>query len=159
MTLKEELARYYKLHPIVKSTKGKKVTKKKKVNNKSPKKVEVLECFYTKMANSVVPSVAEDRIRSVLNNYNFIFYCEISFKECRSSKYGHYRFDFYLPELRLIIEYDGGHHLLAKYKRRDKIKDNFCKINGLTIKRYNKIHWENLEVEIIRLLSTYKLPG
>lgn len=77
---------------------------------------------------------------------------------------GHgYRFDFYLPEYNLFIEYDGEHHFKpvnfggmsdedAEYnfiltQKRDKIKNKYCKDNNIHLLRIP--YWENKNIETI----------
>jgi very-short-patch-repair endonuclease len=43
--------------------------------------------------------------------------------------------DFYCHKLKLVIEVDGASHLLAKNRRRDKIKDRYIKSIGLRVMR------------------------
>ncbi len=62
-----------------------------------------------------------------------------------------FRFDFYLPDNNIIIEYDGEQHFTAidyfggkeglkKTQRRDKIKTNYCIDNGITLIRIPYTH-------------------
>ena len=59
-------------------------------------------------------------------------------------------FDFYLPEYNICIEFDGIQHFeprdafggkveFEKTKLRDKIKDDYCKNNGLSLIRISNI--------------------
>ena len=62
-----------------------------------------------------------------------------------------YRFDFFLPQYNIIIEYDGEQHTkpiekwggiegLKKTQQRDRIKTNYCLDNGITIIRIPYSH-------------------
>lgn len=74
-----------------------------------------------------------------------------------------YRFDFYLPEFNLFIEYDGEQHYkpvryfsqsdeeveatFNETKRRDKIKDQYCKENNINLLRIP--YWEKQNIKTI----------
>lgn len=74
-----------------------------------------------------------------------------------------YRFDFYLPEYNLFIEYDGEQHFkpvtfggiskedaehnLQQTQERDKIKDKYCKNNNINLLRIP--YWEKQNIETI----------
>lgn len=93
------------------------------------------------------PSPPERRIQKILKDYDIPFIEECSFK-----RFGHpfspYRFDFYLPKHRIVIEYDGSHHSLSKIRYNDKLKNKFCRINKIKIVRFNKKHYFDLERHI-----------
>lgn len=75
----------------------------------------------------------------------------------------YYRFDFYLPQYNLFIEYDGKQHYepvqyygnniedaknaLRKTQEHDKIKDKYCKDNNINLLRIP--YWENNNIETI----------
>jgi very-short-patch-repair endonuclease len=70
------------------------------------------------------------------------------------------RFDFYLPDFNLVIEYDGRQHFepvtfggvseekakenFIKAKKRDCIKNNYCKENGIRLIRISFSEFENI---------------
>lgn len=74
-----------------------------------------------------------------------------------------YRFDFYLPDYNLMIEYDGEQHYMPvnfgendtklmeeKLKIRqknDQIKNNYCKVNNIDLLRIP--YWEKQNIETI----------
>lgn len=77
---------------------------------------------------------------------------------------GHrYRFDFYLPDYNLMIEYDGEHHYnpvtygtltdeeaennLERRQKFDRIKDNYCYRNNINLLRIP--YWEKRNIEEI----------
>lgn len=85
-------------------------------------------------------SPKELEIRQYLKENNIKFYREVSF-DCNK------RFDFYLPEYDLILEYDGMQH----FERTDQMVNDIIKetiLNNLGLKfiRYNKTH--NLKSQI-----------
>lgn len=67
------------------------------------------------------------------------------------------RFDFYLPDLNICIEYDGEQHfrlvkefdgdditLLPKRRELDRLKTNFCKANGIKLIRIKYTEFNNI---------------
>nr|DAK84704.1 MAG TPA: restriction enzyme [Caudoviricetes sp.] len=84
------------------------------------------------------------------NKVNFKYQCR--FADCRNIK--PLPFDFYLPEYNTCIEFDGAYHYkkqphvteeqFKEQCKRDKIKDDYCKNNGIKLIRipywtlYNK---------------------
>lgn len=74
-----------------------------------------------------------------------------------------YRFDFYLPQYNLCIEYDGKQHFepvryytqsdeemkhtFEETQKRDNIKNNYCKDNNINLLRIP--YWENENIETI----------
>jgi len=97
-------------------------------------------------------SKGERIIANFLINNNIQFVKQKTFKKCFNNQTGRkLKFDFYLPELNLCIEYDGKQHFVP-VKRfggengynstiyRDNIKNNFCILNGIKMIRikYNE---------------------
>jgi hypothetical protein len=71
-------------------------------------------------------------------------------------------FDFYLPRLRIAIEFDGSHHFKPVYGEKqfneqvikDKIKNKFCNNNGIWILRIP--YWKkDIKAAIIKYLEVY----
>ena len=101
-------------------------------------------------------SKGEKTIREYLENNNLNYKPQHMFDGCKD-KYL-LKFDFYLPEQNMCIEYNGAQHYipvkywggeetLKKIKRRDKIKKEYCLSNNiklLTI-RYNEDTIEKLK--------------
>lgn len=84
-----------------------------------------------------------------LNDNKISFIKQYRFKDCRRNK--PLPFDFYLPDKKVAIEYDGRQHYMPvgkfgglkalKYqKQNDHIKDEYCKNNGIKLIRikYNQ---------------------
>jgi len=101
-------------------------------------------------------SRGERRVRQVLNELDFEFCEQARFPECRDR--GQLAFDFYIPGLRVLIEYDGkqhfqrselwgGHHVLALTQRHDAIKDEFAVTHGYRLIRIP--YWEFDRIETI----------
>jgi len=150
MTDKERKARAKRLKNKQKKAKNKPVKRRAFVN--IPKVNPDKDWYIHKTGQFAVPSPTEDIIRNVLNGFNFEFHIEVSFKN-----FGHkdfpFRFDFYIPSKRLILEYDGAHHKKRAVKINDTIKNKFCKLNNLKIVRFNKEHYANLELNIIKIVN------
>jgi very-short-patch-repair endonuclease len=66
-----------------------------------------------------------------LNNYQFY----------RQRMLGKYIVDFYCPELKLIIELDGGQHYEENHQQKDEKRDAYFKTHGIRVERFT-----NLEV-------------
>lgn len=93
---------------------------------------------------------------------NIVFEVEKEFDECKFEK--NLRFDFYIPALNLLIEYDGRHHsnkngfkgersTLEAIQIRDCIKDEFAKDKGYPLLR---IPYTTNIPEIINILHKVK---
>lgn len=79
-------------------------------------------------------SIKEREIYKILKSHNLRFYCEVSFDMVK-------RFDFYIPLLDLVIEYDGGQHFSSiKTINNDIEKEKQLKKLGVKLIRYNKNH-------------------
>lgn len=91
-------------------------------------------CYYKKSQGEIV-------IAQFLQENNIEFQKEFVFPNLKK-----YRFDFYLPELNTIIEYDGAQHFypvdyfggekaLLETQRRDQEKNQYCLNNKITLLR------------------------
>ena len=101
---------------------------------------------------SKTESVGEVRIRKYLENKGIDFKQEYWFNDCRDIN--PLPFDFYLPSKNTIIEFDGRQHFeetdhfsypLEKVRSHDKIKNQYCKQNGIRLIRipYTRINHIN----------------
>lgn len=100
-------------------------------------------------------SRGENMIKSFLEKRNIEFSRNHRFDDCKRKK--KLRFDFYLPEKNMIIEYDGEHHFIEnkyfgkgnlKYiSENDEIKNKYCVDNGIQIIRIP--YWDYDEIEKI----------
>lgn len=85
-------------------------------------------------------SSGEKEINKILTETGLRFYQEVSFDLCK-------RFDFYIPLIDLVIEYDGGQHFSdLKVIENDKKKESLLRLLGIKCIRYNKKH--NLSEQI-----------
>lgn len=85
-------------------------------------------------------------VKMFLDKNNINYEMEKKFKECKNIK--ELPFDFYLPDYNICIEYDGEHHKRVLYhwggeerlkqiQKRDNIKTEYCKENGIFLIRIN----------------------
>ena len=106
----------------------------------------------------------ERKISQYLDN-NFIEYIsQKRFEDCRNIL--PLPFDFYIPSLNLVIEYDGEQHFkiafgngeeeLQERKRKDEIKNNYCKQNNINILRIPYWEFENIENIICQEIKKLK---
>jgi very-short-patch-repair endonuclease len=106
---------------------------------------------------SCTSSKGELKIRNYLQKNNIQYKQEKNFKGCRDR--GLLRFDFYLPNYNLCIEYDGEQHFmeseafhkggesLENTQRKDQIKNEYCKNNNINLLRIP--YWEKDNIENI----------
>lgn len=108
-------------------------------------------------------SKGEEIIFNFLEKSNIKFIKEKTFNNCKDKV--KLRFDFYLPEHNMCIEFDGIGHYRAqsnwggekaflKQKKRDKIKDQYCKNSNIKLIRIP--YWDK---ENIGLILTQHLEG
>jgi len=98
-------------------------------------------------------SSGERKVASVLEKYSIEFKSEQRFKECRDKNT--LPFDFYLPNIRCAIEFDGQHHFYpvfgeAHHKRtvrHDAIKNKYCDDNNIKLIRIP--YWDGNYIEDI----------
>jgi len=99
-------------------------------------------------------SKGEIKIAKFLKNNTLNFLSEYTFKNCK--KNGILRFDFYLPDHNILIEFDGEQHYkpikffggekeFKKLQERDKIKTEYCKKNNIKLIRIPYTEFNNIE--------------
>lgn len=109
-----------------------------------------------------VKSEAEQIIRELLESAHIDYIQEYSFDDCiNPSTKRKLRFDFYLPEYNILIEYDGSQHFLTRERgwysdeelislqERDKIKDKYCLEKGISLIRIHYTDFLKLSIEYI----------
>lgn len=67
---------------------------------------------------------------------------------------GPYILDFYVPQVKLCIEVDGGIHNLKEVKEKDKNRDAFMIENGIRVLRFRN---DEIENEIGNVIDIIKL--
>lgn len=89
-------------------------------------------------------SKGEIFIQNFLSEKNILFYKQHTFSDCKNIRL--LPFDFYLPDKNTCIEYDGEQHYkpivrfngeigFQKTQMRDKIKNEYCKLNNIKLIR------------------------
>ena len=111
-------------------------------------------------------SKGEKRIFDFLKNINILFKNEKCFLDCKDKYF--LRFDFYIPEFNICIEYDGIQHFkpikrwgsyngLAKNKKHDKIKTEYCQNNNIQLIRIPYTKFNKIEEILTNYFRKYKL--
>lgn len=101
----------------------------------------------------------ELKIRDLLLKKGVFFEEQVRFSDCRLKK--PLVFDFFLPIHNILIEFDGEQHdrpierwggekAFRLQRKRDEIKNNYCKNNGITLVRIG--YYENIEQKIKRYI-------
>ena len=98
-------------------------------------------------------SGVEERIDRYLTDLGIRFVRQKTFIECVDQ--GRLRFDFYLPDYNLAIEYDGELHYMetslknnvSEQQRRDAIKTKYCEENDIILLRIP--YWDKDKIESI----------
>ena len=104
-------------------------------------------------------SSGERQIRQWLEKHNIKYIYQKNFKDCRDIK--PLPFDFYIPQYNICIEYDGGQHsrpvkhfggvkAFEQTVKHDKMKDEYCKNNGISLLRIP--YFKNVEEELNNFL-------
>lgn len=110
-------------------------------------------------------SKGEKKIEKFLKSKNVNYVLQHTYDDCRNIY--PLRFDVYLPDYNLCIEYDGEHHYRPVYyskyktntadeqfeyrKNNDKIKNDYCKNNKISLLRIPYWHFNDIE-KILRSL-------
>lgn len=111
-------------------------------------------------------SKGEKRIQDVLDRHNIKYNIQHKFKDCYYENL--LPFDFYLPEYNICIEYDGIQHYepctfggisqekaksnLESCRIRDKIKTDYCKLNGIELIRIPYFQYDNIDFIITSII-------
>lgn len=117
-------------------------------------------------------SKGNNLIEEILKNNGVQFEKEMKFENCKLKDY--LRFDFYIPNKEVAIEYDGEQHFKATglyggnegFKTRiecDNIKNLYCKNNNISLLRipykYNPIKSpRKIEKLVLEFLKTKEIP-
>lgn len=132
-------------------------------NNRTPVKIKCNKCgkyFYQDLGNHIsqkqgcpycYASGGENIIVNFLDKYKIIYESQKKFKDCKDKTY--LRFDFYLPDYTMCIEYQGKQHYEEGFnfymdflkdsikarksfedvKRRDQIKRDYCSSHNIDL--------------------------
>lgn len=99
-------------------------------------------------------SLGELKIEKYLQNKNIKYTTQKSFDNCKNIFC--LKFDFFIPDYNICIEYDGEQHYmkynfekdnsgLKKRQKRDNIKTKYCKDNNIKLIRIPYTEYENVE--------------
>jgi hypothetical protein len=110
-------------------------------------------------------SQGEKRIEKFLKDHNIFFISQKIFKDLKGIRGGYLKFDFYVPEKNLCIEYDGEQHTDIKSKywsetmvQNDTIKDLYCIKNKIKLLRISYLDKERIESIISSTLAIAPKP-
>lgn len=109
-------------------------------------------------------SKGEIKIKKLLILHGVKFKQEKTFRGCKNPKTNQLlRFDFYLPDHKLLIEYDGLQHKMrlkgqsssefVSQLYRDKIKDKYAQRRGFKLYRISSENYEQLDEIISNLIK------
>lgn len=117
--------------------------------------------------NKLKTSLGELRVFQVLTKLNILFRREEEFKDCFNPSTGQpLRFDFYLSERNICIEFDGQQHFdyistfygkdpikgkkkLESQQKRDQIKNEYCLLRNIKLIRIKYLDFDRIE-EILK---------
>ena len=108
-------------------------------------------------------SRGENKIKNWLKENNISYISQHTFDDCKDSHV--LPFDFYLPNKNTVIEYDGIQHFkksdffggeqsFNKLQEHDKIKNNYCKKNNITMLRIPYTNFENINEILAKQLAS-----
>lgn len=150
------------------------MNKKKNYKNKRPKRNYYYATYdpYTEdglstgnyvnnMPSNRKPSKMENEIGTFLDRMKIFHIREYSRGDLRSPITGSKIYlDFYIPSIKLAIEYDGQHHFknkdqvkLREQQIRDSAKNKWCKRNGIKMIRFDKNNKETYANVLLQYLN------
>lgn len=102
-------------------------------------------------------SSGEKKIFTILSKMEINFIFQHTFDTCVSDRGVRLKFDFYIPDRNICIEYDGQQHFkpidyfggeksFIENKKRDEIKDKFCLSNRIKLVRIPYYEQKNIEL-------------
>jgi very-short-patch-repair endonuclease len=109
-------------------------------------------------------SRSERRISIWLDKHEILYERQKIFDGCKNIN--PLRFDFYIPAINTVIEYDGEFHYMEingipndyeQQQTNDRIKDKYCEDNGIRIVRIPYWEKENIEAILSKLFDVSDL--
>lgn len=104
-------------------------------------------------------SKGEYKISQVLEKIKIKYFSQYSFEQCRSKAGAKLKFDFYLPDYNICIEYDGEQHFsytnsgwrteenFLLLKENDEIKNQYCRDNKIGLIRIPYTDYKHIDAE------------
>lgn len=100
------------------------------------------------------PSPAEQLIINELDKYFLDWHREVSFRGLVLPSGAYARFDFWLPDHKLIIEYDSKKwHGSPDRVENDEIKSNFCRNHSIKLIRLHSKHYYKMEQTVYDIMK------
>lgn len=129
---------------------------KKKINNyKGGKYSKIKQPKKKKIKTTQIFSWGEKEIEDILIFHNIKYKREKEFKWLLGINYGRMRLDFYLPDLKLAIEYDGSQHLTDEYvMANDKKKNSLLAEHNINLLRIPSKQHKELESIILSKIQS-----
>lgn len=118
---------------------------------------EVTEWFITKEGKEFKSSPMEDMIAGILVKIGTKYKREVSFRGLNptGAKKGWLRFDFFIPDHRVCIEYDGAQwHKATNRLKYDKLKTDYCLEHNIHLLRLTKNDLSHLQERIEKALRS-----
>lgn len=108
-------------------------------------------------------SKGELKIKKLFNKKKVNYVFQKTFNECRNQNNRKLKFDFYLPEHNILIEYDGKQHYkpieyfggsnsFKKLNEYDGIKNDFAKSNKIKLIRISYQDYDNIDKILLNTL-------
>ena len=111
-------------------------------------------------------SRGEEKISKILRENQILFNSQQTFDTCRfPNTKALAKFDFYLPDYNILIEYDGKQHFNEKdgwedfeqLKYRDNFKNQWCKSNNILLIRIPYWHFNGIQIDDLLKDSKYRV--
>ena len=118
------------------------------------------------MSCGCINSKGEYKVAQILTENNINFEKQKVYDDLRTTKFGAPKFDFYISEGNYLIEYDGEQHFkysnkgwntkehFEKVKKRDELKNEYCKEKGIPLIRIPYTQYEDLSIDDLRIETT-----
>ena len=117
----------------------------------------------------LIASAGEESIIKILTDAGITFEREKTYPDLRGNNNKPLRYDFYLPDYNLLIEYDGKQHFLydeygygqdlVNIQYRDNIKNQYCFDNNINLIRIPYTYLKDLTLNDLLLDSKFLLNG
>jgi hypothetical protein len=112
------------------------------------------EWVVTAYAKETIPSPAEELIITELKKYDLVWEREVSFHGFYNEQGWLHRYDFYLPDYSIVIEYNGKdwHYLPGKIET-DRIKAEYLQDNNIELIVWSTPDYYHIEDRVYSLMN------